>query len=240
MLQRRPLTLFFIRVLLVYAALMIPWPGLQRAYGAFYRAGWNVLFTSFGADGQAQFLPLRPPQRGQDTTVILKNLRTRFLFRLTTSNRYMAFAPTVLLLALILATPIPWSRRWRALLWGLLLVHGFIAARMTLILLEAFTRGDNMALWEPGPFWRGVVTGLILTFACSVVVSFAVPVLIWILVMFCGGDWPVVGGLVGGRDKFPVSLNDRASRAQRGPAETTAAMPVRRRRPYRRRRERRT
>lgn len=202
MLQRRPLTLFFIRVLLVYAALMIPWPGLQRAYGAFYRAGWNVLFVPFSADSEAQFLPLRPPQRGQDTLVILKNLRTRFLFSLTTTIRYMAFAPTVLLLALILATPIPWSRRWRPLLWGLLLVHGFIAARMTLILLEAFIR---MALWEPGPFWRGVVTGLILTFACSVVVSFAVPVLIWILVMFCRGDWPVVAGLVGRPGKISPS-----------------------------------
>lgn len=193
MLQSRPITFFFIRVVLVYALLMIPWPGLQRASGMFYRAVWNIVFVSFGADGEVQFLPLRPPKHGQDTTVILKNVRTSYVFRLTTSSRYMAYAPTVLLLALLLATPVPWSRRWRALLWGLLFVHGFIVARMALVLLETFTRGDTLALWHPGPFFRGVVKGLIPAFACSLTASFAVPVLIWILPMFCRRDWPALG-----------------------------------------------
>jgi hypothetical protein len=194
MLQRRPVTRLFVALLIIYAVLMIPWPGLQGAYGALYRAAANVVFTSFGAHGEANFRALRPPDAGHDTEVTLVNRRTDFLTKttFTLSSRYNGYAPTALLLALILATPIPWARRWRAGLWGLLLVQGFIVARLLVVLLETFTRDNDLALWELGSLGRRTVELLYHAFAGSLVAGFTVPVFIWIAVLLCRGDWRAV------------------------------------------------
>jgi hypothetical protein len=97
--------------------------------------------------------------------------------------------PTAVVLALAVAAPLPWRRRVRLVAWSLVLVHALIAARVGLTLLERFTRDGELALWHPGPFGRASVIFFYETVTASLVMSFALPVLIWVALLLLGGDW---------------------------------------------------
>ncbi len=137
MLRHRPLTRFLVQVLLLYALLMVPWPGVAAAYGFLYRGAAIILFSTIGARGEVDFRPREHGTGGHDTTVTLVNRREDYLTRqsMTISTRYHGYAPTALLVALALATPIPWPRRRRLLLWGFLFVQVYVVIRLVLIFI---------------------------------------------------------------------------------------------------------
>lgn len=183
---------FFLRFLVVFVLLMAPWPGVSEAYAAFFRSGGNLLFSSFGSEGRVRFLPLSDGDPGQDTEVVLVNRRTGAQISIAGGSRLQGFKPTAFVLALILATPIPWSRRWRAAVFGLILVNAYVALRVMVFLLAAFSGDSAIALFSPGP-----ICGTILDFLYWVcVASFAgwlvVPLPIWALVSFRRSDWPTI------------------------------------------------
>ena len=131
------------------------------------------------------------------------------------SARLTGYLPTAEVIALILALPIPWSRRWKALFWGLVLVNGFVVLRLEITLLYWFSGDRPFALYSPGPFWSEVLVGAREVVVVSPMLTFAVPVFIWILVTFRRGDleqWmaPRMGGK-------PVRnrADDRMRRGQR-------------------------
>ncbi len=141
MLKRKPIAGFFVRFLIVYAALMAPWPVVRDSYAALYRAGCNALFARFGSDGAVRLRPLGKPIAKHDTEFALTNRRTGAEYTFAGSS-LQGYNPTAFVVALILATPIPWSRRWRAVLWGLLWVNVYVALRVVVFLVMAYS-GDN-------------------------------------------------------------------------------------------------
>ena len=66
-------TWFFMKFLLVFAVLAVPWWGVQEAYAAFFRGGVNLLYGSFGSQGRVHFRPLSPPDAHHDTEIRLEN-----------------------------------------------------------------------------------------------------------------------------------------------------------------------
>jgi hypothetical protein len=191
MLRHRPLTRFFVQVILLYALLMAPWPGVAAAYGLLYRGAAIILFSTIGSRGEVDFRAREPGAGGHDTTVTLINRQEDYFARkrMTISTRYYGYAPTALLVALALATPIPWPRRTRLLMWGFLFVQVFVTFQMALPLLEAFTGDSEVALWTLAPFWRVIVIRLTDLLAESVVTGFTIPIFIWIGVLLGRGDW---------------------------------------------------
>ncbi len=209
MLPPKQLGRFFLVVLLVYAVLMAPWPGLQRGYAYLFRAGGNAFFSHsfwFSA-GKVRFLDLHssdlvadfnavipgklppgfePPglQGVKDTLMVLMNRRVpASIGQLRTSSRYVGYGPTAVLIALVVATSLPWSRRGWALLWGWLLIQVFIAFRLTLTLTaNGFAAEKDYALFHPNDFWRGVLTRVESIFSDDPTVSFVVPAVVWLLV----------------------------------------------------------
>ena len=183
---------FFLRFLVVFVLLMAPWPGVSEAYAAFFRAGGNFLFSKFGSDGRVRFLPLANPDEGRDTEVVLVNRRAGGEMRVVGGSRLQGYKPTAFVLALILATPVPWSRRWRAVVWGLVLVNAYVGLRVFAFLLAAFSGDSTVALFSPGPVCRAILD----FFVWVLVVSFAgwliVPLPIWALVTFRRSDWPTI------------------------------------------------
>jgi len=93
------------------------------------------------------------------------------------------WGPTALLVSLVLATPLPWKRRWRALFLGLILEQGFIV-----LWLAYFVWYDSaeIALVAFTPFWRHAASVFRETLLGQI--NLAAPVLIWILVTFRRGD----------------------------------------------------
>jgi hypothetical protein len=96
-------------------------------------------------------------------------------------SRGVGWVPTALLLALLIATPLPWRHRWKGLLSGLVLVHGYLIASIGFYLWNQ-TEGLVPVTWIP--FWPALGNFLEETFVGQIGPSFAVPVLIWLFVLF--------------------------------------------------------
>lgn len=200
---------FFLIAMAGYAVVMAPWPGLERGYASLFRSMGNVVFARFWfwRDGSVRFLDLHssdlksdiravvagrlppdftppPPEDVKDTLMILINRRTPgSIGQLRTSSRYVGYEPIAVLIALVAATSLPWSRRAWALLWGMLLVHVFIAFRVTLTLAAAgFAADKKYALFDPGALGTSVLTRVEGLVSDDPTVSFVVPVFIWFMV----------------------------------------------------------
>lgn len=172
---------------------MAPWPGLEEAYGRLFRAGGNLLFVRFGPGGAVHYRPLTTPDpKDRDMELVLTNLRNGAEYTFIGSSRLQGYRPTAFILALTLATPIPWSRRWRAVLWGLLGIHVYVDLKAAVFLLVAFSGDNSLALFRLGQTGKGFLEYL----NWLVVVSYAgwliLPLIIWVLVTFHRKDWEAV------------------------------------------------
>ncbi|MCK4343608.1 MAG: zinc ribbon domain-containing protein, partial [Phycisphaerae bacterium] len=186
---KRMLLLCFL-LLLTFGVLMAAWPLLSNAYTAVFHAGGNLVFGSFGSEGQVRFerMPADKPSSRTDTQMVLRNRTTRFESVHNTSVRYLGYVPTIVIITLVLNTPIPWRRRWLALLLGFLLVQGFVAIRIVLLLLHHFSADNEVAQYSFNLFWKGVLTQTCGALVGAPPSAYVVPILIWIAVAFRRGD----------------------------------------------------
>jgi hypothetical protein len=131
---------------------------------------------------------LRPPAEEHaawDVEMHMKNPGKPQRWHVEYSSRGWGYLPTAAIVALIVATPLPWSRRWIALAAGLVLVHIFIALRIAALLLYGMYWGGAIQLSE----MQAKAAEVILHgFSNSPVATFVVPVVIWLLVTFRRSD----------------------------------------------------
>ena len=183
---------FFALSLVAFALLMAPWPGVQEAYGAGFRAVGNALFAWFGPAGTVHFGPISTVDPDRDMELLLRNRLNGAEYTFTGSARLQGYKPTAFVLALTLATPIPWRRRWWALLWVFLLVNVYVALRVVVFLLAAFSGDNSLALFTLGPFGKSALDYL----HWVVVTSFAgwliLPLPIWAFVSLRREDWRTI------------------------------------------------
>jgi hypothetical protein len=180
---------FALVVLAVTLALLAPWPGLDRVYAFGFRGVADVLFGSIGTDGVVRF-ELNPQSgTGMDTLIVLGNRATGAKAHAPLSARMIGYVPTALAMALCLFTPSRWVRRIVTLSAVLALIQVFIAARLYLRLLEIFSAGDTLAVFDPGPVARVFVSTLSQVLSVSLLGSFLVPVLIWAALALRPDDW---------------------------------------------------
>ena len=133
----------------------------------------------------------RPPEaRGvKDTLMLLWNRSTPSFGVLRTSSRMMGYSPTIVIIALFLATPTSWRRRSWGLLWGLLLIHAFIFIRLSLTIALNFAGAKSYALFHPGEFWMGVLTKVEEVVVHNPTSYLAVAVVTWFLICFVTGSF---------------------------------------------------
>lgn len=96
----------------------------------------------------------------------------------------LAWQPCAFLIALVVATPLPWSRRLRALGWGLLVVHGVIVLCLAFVIWRESAEVELVSL---SPFWSDLAARWQVGFLT--LLSLTCPVVIWVLVMFRSGDF---------------------------------------------------
>ncbi len=184
---------FFLKVIGVYAILVFPWPGVMNAYSAVFRTVGDYTFGSpgfFGPGSMSRFhpLPVDAPHRdqGYDTDLVLKNLTLDRHREILFKSRH-AYLPTAMFLALVLATGLPWARRGKALLWGLLWMHLFLGFKMALLLADAFSGGALMTL-ELSNTTKQALSLASKIISQAAAPSFIVPVIVWGLTIFRGED----------------------------------------------------
>ena len=138
--------------------------------------------------------PLERPRAHADSKMSLINRQTREVVSQDLSSRYIGYAPTTFLLALILATPLTWRRRLIALLWGLVLTHAWIAFSMLLLIVHGYSRGDVVSIFDVSPFTSTALAFLREALVKATIFKYTVPAVIWILVSFRRGDWAKMFG----------------------------------------------
>lgn len=183
MLRRNPIVFFSCRLAIIFALLAAPWPGLGQAYGRYFRAIGRMVFAADDGQRQLSFeTPGENSPRPNDTRIVIVN---KALMQSDGSgpvrNMDVKFGreSIAFLLALILATPVSWSRRAWAALWGLLAMHCFI---FTFLAFCIWNESTEILLVNVDPFWRTVASGGKEALASQF--NLAVPVLIWLLVTF--------------------------------------------------------
>lgn len=184
----RRLSGFLVFSLVIYGLLVYPWPGVMDGYRWYFCAGANALLGSVGG-AKISFKPIAAADHAKDTNVVIQIPRPPYARgQLELKCTYTGYRPTAFMIALVLATPLAWRRRLRALLWCLLWVQVFIAFRVDLRLLDAVSNADALAVFTPGPFWKGLLSGLNLVFFTAPASDYTVPAFIWLLVCFRRGD----------------------------------------------------
>ena len=211
---------FAILSMAVYALLTWMFPLCEREYAAWFRGTGNVALARlwFWPEGSVRFLDLhssdpigdisahlpgklprgfKPPEAEgvKDTLLLLQNRETPAHFGLLrTSSRIMGFTPTAVLLSLALATPIRWRRRFWVLLWGLVLVHVFIVARLTVLVVNnGFAADKPYALFHPGRFAIDLLHRLDEVMTDNPTFSYLVPVFLWLVVWMGLELWSSLG-----------------------------------------------
>ncbi|MDX1388557.1 MAG: hypothetical protein R3344_05180 [Acidobacteriota bacterium] len=179
---------FFLVLILVYGVLAVPWPAVRAGYAAVYRGVANVVFGSFGGDGIVRFEPAGSDEAGMDTLIQVRRRGSSVVGTTTHDSRLTGYLPTIEVVALILATPVAWSRRWRALLWGLLAAHLFVGLRLYITLLRWFAGDAPWCLYDPGPVGTTVLVKVFEVAVVSPTLTYVVPLFIWIVATFRASD----------------------------------------------------
>ena len=186
MLPRKYVGGFLWRFILVYGLLIVPWPGFNEAYGRYFRALGQMVFPQERGARFVRFEAVPAElRRGLDTRIALANPAqldgqgsgpVRYL---ELDTRGIGWVPTALLLALVLATPVPWRRRVWAFFFGVIAIHGFILFSVAVYL---WNNSTDLGLLTLTPFWKQTTDGLEETLITQMGAGFVVPVLLWIVV----------------------------------------------------------
>lgn len=213
MFEPKRIAKFAFLVLVFYTLLTWPWSGWDATYGSWFRSGGDTVFSRFWFWPQAtvkfvnlrsptlfgdidavtpgtlppKFKPPKPDDVVQDTLMVLMNADVpASIGMLRTSSRPIGFWPTAVFLSLMLATPIRWWRKLIALPLGLVLVHAFVAFRVTVLLLKGgfADPAKKYALFHPTEFWQDVWRRAGEVFADNPTFAYVVPVFIWLTTVF--------------------------------------------------------
>jgi len=175
------------RFVLIFALLILPWPGWNEIYSSYFRALGEMAFSRQDDQRVVQFQPhyLQHGFSSLDTRMILGNRAlvdangNGLVEMVDLDSRSQGWMPTALTMALILATPVPWRQRGWALLWGLLLVNAFILFSLQVWIWD---ESPALSLIDLSPFSKTIIDDLQYTLITQLGAGFSVPILIWILV----------------------------------------------------------
>lgn len=203
---------FFIRFILLYGVLMGLWPVAYDTYGVFFKGGTELLYGSLGSSRAVQLRPLPPSERldENDTQLVFKTGASRNWRSTKISVRDIGYLSTTVLVGLIVATPIPWRRRVRALLAGMVLLHGVIALRLGILIAALFDRTSPAPWITPDTFWGKAVDAGIVRFSLGQPIAYIVSILIWMLVSLHRDDLTMI---LSGRRNSPGKPPDTKSTA---------------------------
>ncbi len=207
---------FSARLIVVYGLLLAPWPGINSSIASLYCSCGNAVFGSVAREGVVLFHPIKTPTATIDTHIHVRNLRTDGDYTVGVRGRNEAYLPLAVFVALALATPMPWRRRFGSLLLGLVAVVAVILGRHFVLVLFQCAH-PSVGLLAPVYPWNMVLaTGKILA-ADDIVMSMAASFLVWLVVCFRPREWELrIGGVEGKTGSTASTEGAAANAAPRG------------------------
>jgi hypothetical protein len=188
-------SLFFI---VTYIVLLFP-EGVGKVYNRILRNASNQVFNSKGNEEVVFFAEGDGGDKSYDTRLHLSSSA----FRLKNNDyksviyqlkfRRIGFVATAFLLALIVATPIGWKRKFIALALGFFLMLIFILIKLRVMILYTYSITQSIPLHkDPGEmerlkFWDEIFANLNTN-------GYYFAVLVWLLLCFRRNDWQKLNG----------------------------------------------
>lgn len=180
--QTRRIVSFFLRFLLVYAVLMALWPVVRGIYSRSFRSGGEVVSVLFRSRGEIRVRALADQRNKHDTRIIVRHRGSQTWTKMDVGSMRLGYRPMALLVGLIAGSPIPWRRRVRALLFGFMLIHAFVALRLAIIIRWGFSMNEHGWNVVSSRFWNEALHTGIWSVSVGLGMSYIAPVVIWILV----------------------------------------------------------
>lgn len=174
---RKSIAVFAAKFLFCYGVLAACWPLCRWDYALLLREHGKNVYRALQAQ---DFVGIHPESRKDfnDTMLSLRMSADGPALEVVFSSWLIGFHPTILLMALILATPVDWYRRLWAILIGSTVVVAFISVRLVAILaLAPLARLPDNLLCNAARW-------LVFDFTHGPAVSSFVSVVIWVAVMF--------------------------------------------------------
>jgi len=203
----------------IAACLVTYWSPWNRAYQYYFRSFGDVAFSQFllRPHASVRFLDLDSPtliddirsaalphtfpdgfpvperDQIQDTLMVLKNTGSDHpgIGLLRTSSRPIGYWPTTMIIALALATPWTWKRRRWVLLWGFVLVHAFLATRLSIFLLKGgfADASKRFRLFEWSEVAFANLKRIDEVINDDPAINFVIPFVVWMVVMIGAELW---------------------------------------------------
>jgi len=164
--------------LLIFVVLLLLWSPFGNAYGRLFRTTGNILVGQ-GAPGRICFERAETHDEKHDVQIVVIDPNARLKRTTQLSSRRHGYMPTSFLIALTLGTPVTWSRRLRSVLWGLLAINTYIAAKLILFPI-AYGGDDPIGAWT----LPGVLRWVFWVVGASSVGWTVVPLLVWAILTF--------------------------------------------------------
>jgi hypothetical protein len=196
MISTRSILRFLATFAAIFIVLILPWFG--PAYMAVFRTVGTWCFSR--EEGQRKVTFLESPDKSTRPTYARIEIANRARLKPDGSGlvrnvdfdvRGFGWKPMALLMALVLASPLPWKRRLDALCWGLFWV---LVVMMVLLAFVIWNESSEIDLVTMTPLWKALASEWQHSFITQF--SLAAPVVVWMLVTFRTGDlaaWRGVG-----------------------------------------------
>ncbi len=186
--HNRAVITFFGRLILFYGLLIAPWPGVKSGFVSLYVACGDAIFGSVVREGTVHFHPMDDPVVRYDIRMAITVERTGYTHKVDLRSRHMAYIPLAVLTALVLATPMPWPKKFGNLVLGLIVVMMIILGRHVLLVLFLCAQPAVDLL---GPVYNRNMIMLLTKYLGGedIVTSMAGSFLVWLLVCFRARDW---------------------------------------------------
>ncbi len=184
------IAIFALRIASVWLAFALAWPLLAPMYRPFYCAVGNLVFDNGKAS--AEFSVAEDVKGDHDIDIRLEKRGSGVWGEAGHSSRLSGYLPTITLITFILATPISWERKRRALLWGLLFVTLYVLLRMWIPIRRDFSNPDALQVYAPGALGRQLIGISERSLVNAPASWFIVPIFIWVGVAFRRTDWELL------------------------------------------------
>lgn len=198
MLDFKPILRFLLLFILCYTGILLLALPFKDNYANLYRAMGKARFEQFGNKGIVQFFPYEDPDSKYklNTKIVLFNVDQVVAARrsgqatvrgaeIFVSSWYSGLLPTILLLSLILASPVPWKRKILAVLIGIALTYLFILFKLRLVIAHEYLSATFLEITPTFSKWLPTAYDI---FVVNIETTIIFPVFIWILVTFRKSD----------------------------------------------------
>jgi hypothetical protein len=176
---------FAIRLAIAYVLLVMPWPGVEKGFSSLFRVTTNALFTAVGLGDYLELI-VSASNHPRGDVVLASTKPTVGRLRMEFGSRDWAYLPLAAGLALIFAVPSPCPGRGRSGFLLMFLIVVFILLRIAVASVYGLGRVGVLSI-DPGSL--DALGSFMLGFAGTPVVSFAVPVILWLMVLYRSFDF---------------------------------------------------